>query len=180
MPVQRYIFLNLYFWFDMKREICAPEVPASQMVLTIITDEQLEAFADAVITKYQQTIVRHKAAEKPQEEWMTRKEVMTLLRRCDSTMTKWARRGYLVPSMVGSKHLYRTADVMRILNGGRKQPWDRLTAPAFPCPEEPSPAWTATVSGCGEMPGRTIHHTALCWTHFWIRCWRPMKKPPPS
>ena len=33
----------------MKREICAPEVPASQMVLTIITDEQLEAFADAVI-----------------------------------------------------------------------------------------------------------------------------------
>ena len=105
----------------MKRLICAPEVPASQMVLTIITDEQLEAFADAVITKYQQTIVRHKAAEKPQEEWMTRKEVMALLKRCDSTMTKWARRGYLVPSMVGGKHLYRKADVMRILNGGRKQ-----------------------------------------------------------
>lgn len=105
----------------MKRLICAPEVPASQMVLTIITDEQLEAFADAVITKYQQNIVRRKAAEKPHEEWMTRKEVMTLLRRCDSTMTKWARRGYLVPSMVGGKHLYRKADVMRILNGGRKQ-----------------------------------------------------------
>ena len=105
----------------MKRTICVPDVPASQMVLTIITDEQLEAFADAVITKYQQTIVRRKAAEKPQEEWMTRKEVMTLLRRCDSTMTKWARRGYLVPSMVGGKHLYRKADVMRILNGGRKQ-----------------------------------------------------------
>ena len=46
----------------MKREICAPEVPASQMVLTIITDEQLEAFADAVITKYQQNIVSRKAA----------------------------------------------------------------------------------------------------------------------
>ena len=55
----------------MKREICAPEVPASQMVLTIITDEQLEAFADAVITKHQQNIVRRKAAEKPHEEWMT-------------------------------------------------------------------------------------------------------------
>ncbi len=41
---------------------------------TTITDEQLEAFADAVITKYQQNI---------------------------------ARRGYLVPSRVGSKHLYR-------------------------------------------------------------------------
>ena len=59
----------------MKREICAPEVPASQMVLTIIT-------------KYQQNI---------------------------------ARRGYLVPAMVGGKHLYRKADVMRILNGERKQ-----------------------------------------------------------
>ena len=47
------------------------------------------------------------------------KEVMTILKRCDSTMTKWARRGYLVPSMVGGKHLYRKADVMRILNGGR-------------------------------------------------------------
>ena len=104
----------------MKREICVPEVPASQMVLTIVTDEQLEAFADAVITKYQQNIARRKASEPSSEEWMTRKEVMTLLRRCDSTMTKWVRRGYLVPSMVGGKHLYRKADVMRILNGGRK------------------------------------------------------------
>ena len=105
----------------MKRKICVPEVPASQMVLTIITDEQLEAFADAVITKYQQNIARRKASEPSPEEWMTRKEVMALLKRCDSTMTKWSRRGYLVPSMVGGKHLYRKADVMRILNGGRKQ-----------------------------------------------------------
>ena len=96
-----------------------PEVPASQMVLTIITDEQLGAFADAVITKYQQSIARRKASEPSPEEWMTRKEVMALLKRCDSTMTKWSRRGYLVPSMVGGKHLYRKADVMRILNGGR-------------------------------------------------------------
>ena len=104
----------------MKRENCAPEVPASQMVLTIITDEQLEAFADAVITKYQQIIARRKAAEPSPEEWMTRKEVMALLKRCDSTMTKWARRGYLAPATVGGKHLYRKADVMHILNGGRQ------------------------------------------------------------
>ena len=45
------------------------------MVLTIITDEQLEAFADAVITKYQQIIARRKASEPSPEEWMTRKEV---------------------------------------------------------------------------------------------------------
>ena len=104
----------------MKRTICVPEVSASQMVLTIITDEQLEAFADAVITKYKQNIARRKAAEPSPDEWMTRKEVMALLKRCDSTMTKWARRGYLVPSMVGGKHLYQKADVMRILNGGRR------------------------------------------------------------
>lgn len=100
--------------------MCAGNAGKLDAVLTIITDEQLEAFADAVITKYQQSIARRKATEKPQEEWMTRKEVMALLRRCDSTMTKWARRGYLVPAMVGGKHLYRKADVMRILNGGRK------------------------------------------------------------
>lgn len=42
----------------------------------------------------------------PQEqEYMTRKEVMTLLKRCDSTMTKWAKRGYLVPCCVGGKYL---------------------------------------------------------------------------
>ena len=52
----------------MKREICVPDVPASQMVLTIITDEQLEAFADAVITKYQQSIARRKASEPSPEE----------------------------------------------------------------------------------------------------------------
>ncbi len=104
----------------MKREICVPDVPASQMVLTIITDEQLEAFADAVIKKYQQSVQpRSTAGKSPAEEWMTRREVMSLLHRCDSTMTKWARRGYLVPSMVGGKHLYRKADVMRILNAGR-------------------------------------------------------------
>ena len=64
----------------MKKEICAPEVPASQMVLTIITDEQLEAFAEAVITKYQQNIARRKAAEKPQEEWMTGITLRNLLK----------------------------------------------------------------------------------------------------
>ena len=45
----------------MKRGICVPEVPASQMVFTIITDEQLEAFAETVISKYQQNIARRKA-----------------------------------------------------------------------------------------------------------------------
>ena len=104
----------------MKRKICVPEVPASQMVLTIITDEQLEAFADAVVKKYQQSVQpRSTAGKSPAEKWMTRREVMSLLHRCDSTMTKWARRGYLVPSSVGGKHLYRKADVMRILNAGR-------------------------------------------------------------
>ena len=35
----------------MKREICVPEVPASRMVLTIITNEQLEAFTDILMIK---------------------------------------------------------------------------------------------------------------------------------
>ena len=50
-----------------------------------------------------------------QQEYMTRKEVMTLLKRCDSTMAKWAKRGYLVPCCVGGKYLYRKLDVMKLV-----------------------------------------------------------------
>ena len=50
-----------------------------------------------------------------QQEYMTRKEVMALLKRCDSTMTKWAKRGYLVPCCVGGKYLYRKSDVMKLI-----------------------------------------------------------------
>ena len=50
-----------------------------------------------------------------QQEYMTRKEVMSLLKRCDSTMTKWAKRGYLVPCCVGGKYLYRKSDVMKLV-----------------------------------------------------------------
>ena len=53
--------------------------------------------------------------EHSQQEYMTRKEVMTLLKRCDSTMTKWAKRGYLVPCCVGGKYLYRKSDVMKLV-----------------------------------------------------------------
>ena len=50
-----------------------------------------------------------------EQEYMTRKEVMALLKRCDSTMTKWAKRGYLVPCCVGGKYLYRKSDVMKLV-----------------------------------------------------------------
>ncbi len=46
--------------------------------------------------------------------YMTRKEVMALLKRCDSTMTKWSKRGYLVPCCIGGKYLYRKEDVMKL------------------------------------------------------------------
>ena len=45
----------------------------------------------------------HEEHSQQEQEYMTRKEVMTLLKRCDSTMTKWAKRGYLVPCCVGGK-----------------------------------------------------------------------------
>ena len=50
-----------------------------------------------------------------QQEYMTRKEVMALLKRCDSTMTKWAKRGYLVPCCVGGKYLYRKSDALKLV-----------------------------------------------------------------
>ncbi len=55
------------------------------------------------------------ASNHDEHEFMTRKEVMALLKRCDSTMTKWAKRGYLKPCYVGGKYLYRKSDVMKLV-----------------------------------------------------------------
>ena len=67
--------------------------------------------------KGQTTVAKNQSvASMPEDqEYMTRKEVMRLLKRCDSTMTKWARRGYLVPCCVGGKYLYRKSDVMKLV-----------------------------------------------------------------
>ncbi len=85
-----------------------------------ISREDLIDFAHELIEqarglKEEEMTAATAAESSKNEEYYTRPEVMSILRRCDSTLTKWSRRGYLVPVLVGGKYLYKKADVMKIL-----------------------------------------------------------------
>ena len=82
-----------------------------------VTHDDLLDFAREILDKTKEISMCQKTeiAYLTVDVHYTRKEVMALVKRCDSTMTKWARSGYLVPLRVGGKFLYRKADVERIL-----------------------------------------------------------------
>lgn len=53
------------------------------------------------------------------ETYLTRLETCDFLKVDQSTLFRWAKRGYLIPVEVGGKRMYRSSDLKRILNGGR-------------------------------------------------------------
>jgi len=52
------------------------------------------------------------------ESYLTRLETCDFLKVDQSTLFRWAKRGYLIPLEVGGKRMYRMSDLKRILNGG--------------------------------------------------------------
>ena len=95
------------------------ETPKS---LDAIMGELITNLVDKFLVDLKEELLAIKKAELELEqksitsnEYMTRKEVMELLKRCDSTMSNWVRTGYLVPVSVGGKHLYRKSDVMKLM-----------------------------------------------------------------
>jgi len=82
-----------------------------------VTHDDLIDFAREIIERTKEMYEAEKAETSASVEdgYYTRKEVMALLKRCDSTMTKWAHSGYLVPVRVGGKHLYRKSDVDKLI-----------------------------------------------------------------
>lgn len=54
------------------------------------------------------------------EEYITRLETTDFLKVDQSTLFRWAKRGYLMPVEVGGKRMYRMSDLKRILNGELK------------------------------------------------------------
>ena len=93
-----------------------PAMEERGAVCYTVTHEDLIDFAHEIIerTKEMNEAENAEIAASDDGEYYTRKKVMTLLKRCDSTMTKWAKRGYLVPVRVGGKHL--------------SMPWSRRTS----------------------------------------------------
>ena len=94
---------------DFSRHLCAA---ISYLVRETVQEVIAEMEGQGLAAKRENPLPE---AHPQEQEYMTRKEVMTLLKRCDSTMTKWAKRGYLVPCCVGGKYLYRKSDVMKLV-----------------------------------------------------------------
>ena len=53
--------------------------------------------------------------------YLTRAESCEMLKLDQSTLFRWAKRGYLVPIEVGGRRVYKLSDLKRILNGGKEQ-----------------------------------------------------------
>jgi hypothetical protein len=57
------------------------------------------------------------SSENDDNQFITKAEACHLLDRCDSTLSKWAQRGILVPVRRGGQLYYRKADVMKMYKG---------------------------------------------------------------
>lgn len=81
-----------------------------------IRHEDLMDFADRIIRK-----VKEEERKQVSDETglLTRAEVKTLFHVCDSTITKWAAKKYLVPVRVGGKTMFRKDDIQRIIGKRR-------------------------------------------------------------
>jgi len=82
-----------------------------------IKHEDLMDFADRIIRKVKEEERKKQASA--ETGLLTRAEVKTLFHVCDSTITKWAAKKYLVPVRVGGKTMFRKDDVQRIINKRR-------------------------------------------------------------
>ena len=56
-----------------------------------------------------------------EERYLSRAETCEFLQVDQSTLWRWANRGYLMPVEMGGKRLYRLSDLKKILNGGRTE-----------------------------------------------------------
>lgn len=83
-----------------------------------IGHDDLVSFADRIIRKVKEEERKHQQ-EAADSGLLTRSEVKELFHVCDSTITKWAAKKYLVPVRVGGKTMFRKDDVRRIIDKRR-------------------------------------------------------------
>ena len=79
-----------------------------------IGHDDLVSFADRIIRKVKEEERKHQH-EASGSGLLTRAQVKELFHVCDSTITKWAAKKYLVPVRVGGKTMFRKEDVRRII-----------------------------------------------------------------
>ena len=84
--------------------------------ITIQKSDLLD-FANLLITQTKNQLEAEVIAQQA-ESYKTRLETCDFLKVDQSTLFRWAKRGYLMPVEVGGRRLYRISDLKRILNGG--------------------------------------------------------------
>jgi hypothetical protein len=82
-----------------------------------IQKSDLIDFANFMISKTK-TELEAEIVAKNSERYVPRLETCNILKVDQSTLFRWAKRGYLVPMEVGGKRMYKMSDLTRILNGG--------------------------------------------------------------
>lgn len=58
-----------------------------------------------------------KTAEQPSDRLLTATEVINTLKISLPTLWRWGKSGYLIPTYIGSKKMYREKDIKRIMEG---------------------------------------------------------------
>jgi hypothetical protein len=84
--------------------------------ITIQKSDLLD-FANFMISKTKNELEAEVVA-KNSERYVPRLEACNILKVDQSTLFRWAKRGYLMPVEVGGRRLYKMSDLQRILNGG--------------------------------------------------------------
>jgi len=88
----------------------------SNVNITIQKSDLLD-FAKFLITETKNDLEAVIIADKADFN-VPRLEACEMLKVDQSTLFRWAKRGYLMPVEVGGKRLYKMSDLKRVLNGG--------------------------------------------------------------
>jgi hypothetical protein len=93
-------------------------ISSGQSINVTIALSDLQTFVKDLIAETKTELEAEIVAQKA-ERYVPRLEACDVLKVDQSTLFRWAKRGYLVPLEVGGKRMYRMSDLKRILNGGK-------------------------------------------------------------
>lgn len=91
-----------------------------RFAITINSEEVL-----LLITKIREIVkeeVYNTYRKKLSEEYLTRKELIEMLKVSENVLTKWNHQDFLTPVKVGGKSLYKKSDVIKIISVKNKKP----------------------------------------------------------
>lgn len=103
---------------DNKQTLISLFLNSDDNICFTISARELRMFMQEIV---RQEIIKDKAAEAQRSDVpMTQKEVCDYLGVSKSTLWRWEKIGYLVPSTrMGSRPMYRISDVEKIKKGGK-------------------------------------------------------------